>query len=117
MSLSENKTQQKKVVWTLTLLFYMLNILSWILIFWKQPYTEETILLHYNIFFGIDLTGSWRQLLWIPGSGLVIAIVNTMVIVFRNKTEYLYNIIFLLLTAIIQAMILLATVLVILLNS
>ena len=38
--------------------------------------TTETIFLHYNVVFGVDLIGEWWKLFYVPLSSLVIFVVN-----------------------------------------
>jgi len=95
----------------------ILNGLAWALIFWKIPPTDSTVYLHYNIFFGIDLIGSWYQILWIPGSGTAALVLNTVVIFLSRQLDRFFKYLGLALTLAIQLVILLASVLVVLLNG
>ncbi|OGL59205.1 hypothetical protein A3H10_01195 [Candidatus Uhrbacteria bacterium RIFCSPLOWO2_12_FULL_46_10] len=40
---------------------------------------EENLVLHYNIYFGIDLLGNWYEVLFIPLAGLILVILNAVV--------------------------------------
>lgn len=95
----------------------LMNIATWSVLLWKIPYSAEPILLHYNVYFGIDLTGPWAQMFWIPGSGLLIGAIHTSLVVFMPLQNRIIGWILLVMSVIIQAMALLASLLVVLLNS
>lgn len=46
------------------------------MIFFTLPPRAEPVFLHYTIYYGIDLIGSWWLLFLMPGSGLAIFILN-----------------------------------------
>lgn len=94
----------------------LINIITWVLILWKIPPTDNTVFLHYNIYFGIDRTGSWWQLLVIPGSGAVILLLNTAIILLFKKLDALVAALLSALTLGLQMMSLVAAIFVILLN-
>ncbi len=96
---------------------YLINAFSWGLILWKLPFTTDTVYLHYNVYFGIDLTGSWYGVLWIPGSGAVIAVVNTIAVFVLKQLPSIVKYIILGATAVMQCALLLASVLIVLLNN
>ncbi|MFC1598302.1 hypothetical protein ACFL2M_02085 [Patescibacteria group bacterium] len=96
---------------------FLLNAAAWGLIFWKLPETADTVLLHYNIYFGVDLAGSWQELLWMPGSGLAVLLINVIVMLLSKHLDRLIIIAGSIITLFLEIMVLLATVLVILLNS
>lgn len=105
----------------MTLLWWMggslaINALAWFLLWWKIPFTTSPVYLHYNIYFGIDLTGSWWQLFWLPASGLVIIIINGLMIFKLKKIPKVMQIIIMVATLVMQVMTLLSAVLVVLLN-
>ncbi len=106
-----------RLVLILCCLALLCNIGTWAVLLWKIPHTNETIFLHYNIYFGIDLTGSWRQLFWVPGTGSVIFLVNSAVIFFSRQLARVTKIAFSILTLAFQLMLAVASVLIILLNA
>lgn len=104
-------------VWIIFGLALLCNALTWGLVLWKLPPTESTVFLHYNIYFGIDLAGSWYQLLWIPGSGTAIFGINLAVVLLSKGLEHFFRVIGATITLLVELMILLASVLVVLLNG
>lgn len=93
-----------------------LNTISWIVLFWKIPKTDDTIFLHYNIYYGIDLTGAWAELFWMPVSGLAILFLNIVLLYSFKQLDQLIRFIILSTTAVFELMIVLASVLIVLLN-
>lgn len=53
-----------------------LNIILWLWLFWQTKDFSGHIALHYNIYFGIDLLGSWFNLFYLPALGLAIFLFN-----------------------------------------
>jgi len=73
-----------------TIAAIVLQIGMWLLLVWKfLPIARqlEIVSLHYNIYFGIDLIGSWYGILTIPAVGLVFILVNSILILALFKRE------------------------------
>lgn len=102
---------------TLTVCSIVVNAIAWVLLLWKIPYTSDTVLLHYNIFFGVDATGSWYQLFAIPLSGLIILLVNEAALLRAASADLFVKRLMSILTLIIQLIVLVATLLIVLLNN
>lgn len=102
---------------TLGALALLANAISWGILLWKVPSTEETVFLHYNIYFGIDLAGEWKQIFWIPGSGLVVWAVNSLFTLWSQSIDRLVKIIFLLTTLLFEIMLIVASIFIVLLNT
>jgi hypothetical protein len=66
-------------IWFLWGLCFLLNIITFLFIYFKIHPTEQTLALHYNVFVGVETYGAGKSLYYIPGVGLVISIVNLMV--------------------------------------
>lgn len=55
-----------------------LNVVNWVLIaFFNRP-VDFPIILHYNVYFGVDVIGAWWQVYSLPAIGLAILSVNTI---------------------------------------
>lgn len=54
---------------------FVLLVLAGILIFFFRP-SEVLTVLHYNVYFGVDLLGAWWQMYILPGVALVFVFVN-----------------------------------------
>jgi hypothetical protein len=66
----------------------VLNIANWGLIaFFIRP-VDFSIILHYNVYFGVDVIGPWWQVYFLPAIGLVILSINTILgYLFYQKKE------------------------------
>ncbi len=52
------------------------NLADWLaLYFFIQP-ADYPIILHYNVYFGVDVTGDWRRVYVMPAIGLFLFLVN-----------------------------------------
>lgn len=54
--------------WLLGLLI-VLNGAGWLAVWYFAPRNLDVSPLHYTIYFGINLTGRWMALFWLPGIG------------------------------------------------
>ena len=60
----------------------------WAWLLWNIRPQDESLFLHYNILFGVDLIGSWGQIFYIPLVGAIIFVVNFLLGWFLfKKTE------------------------------
>jgi len=101
----------------------LLNLAIWLLIYFQfypavysLPKEQSYIPLHYNIYTGIDLFGSWQRIFIWPAIGLIILIVNlVLAIILYEKKEIISH--FLSFAATFtQIFLLIATLLTILIN-
>ncbi len=53
-----------------------LNALIWGLFLWKVHPSPDPIPLHYNVFFGPDLVGSWQEAYYLPGIAFLFFVFN-----------------------------------------
>ena len=74
-----------------------------VLIFYIRP-VDLPIVLHYNVFLGVDIVGEWWQLYFLPIISDIFLITNTtLAYVFYQKKERLAAYIFLLASFFVQA--------------
>lgn len=75
------------VQWTL-IGALILNAVNWGLIaFFIRP-VDFPIVLHYNVYFGVDVIGAWWQVYYLPLIGLMILFINTVLgYVFYKQKE------------------------------
>ena len=57
---------------------FILNLGIWAWLLWYIRPQDEQIFLHFNVLFGVDLTGAWYQVLTVPIIGLCVLLVNGM---------------------------------------
>lgn len=55
----------------------LLNIATWVVTIVAIPYSSDQFILHYNIYFGVDLSGPWWQLLYPSAFGTVAIAIHT----------------------------------------
>lgn len=68
---------RNRIVFWLLLLNLILNGASWVILaIFIQP-IDLNIILHYNVYFGVDLMGSFRQVFFLPLVGLILWIINS----------------------------------------
>ncbi|MDD2807075.1 MAG: hypothetical protein PHW95_00955 [Patescibacteria group bacterium] len=72
----------------LSFLFAVLaNIALWLLLVSRSTTFSDSIPLHYNIYFGIDLIGPWYQFFFMPSIGLGIIVSNFLIGLLTVKYE------------------------------
>ncbi len=63
------------------------NLVNWaILAYFIRP-VDFPIILHYNVYFGVDLIGSWWQVFFLPLMGTLILIINLILAYFFFKQK------------------------------
>lgn len=108
--------QSRIVLW---LLFSALvgNLADWaIILIFIRP-TVPTIILHYNVYFGVDMMGDWRWVFILPGIGLLLLIINnSLAMYFYSNKERIASYILLMAALMVQLSLLIATLSVIIIN-
>lgn len=95
----------------------LLWLLSFAVIWYGIGQRETAIVLHYNVYFGIDALGSWWQAFFIPLSGLLIWLVHILLAWrFFQTGEYALSRIALLSLFFLESMILIVSITVSLVN-
>ncbi len=81
----------------------ILNVANWIFIaFFIRP-VDFPIILHYNVYFGVDVIGSWWQMYFMPLIGLLILFVNAVLgYLFYQRKERIAAHLLMLTTFIVQ---------------
>lgn len=93
------------------------NVLVWLLLYTKIPHlVDGTIVLHYNIYFSIDLIGPWWQILLLPLSGLAILLINLFFSYLNYKQSRLISCFLLGFSGLMQVIIFLASLALIYVN-
>jgi hypothetical protein len=104
------------VVWLLILSF-LTNLIDWtILKIWIKP-VDFSIILHYNVYFGVDLIGNYRQVYVLPTIGLILFMINLLLsMFFYEKKERIASYILLIATLMIQLSLIVVSASIILIN-
>lgn len=102
------------------ILTLILNIIIWIILAVKIGSPVEPIALHYNIYFGIDRIGAWQNMYFLPLNGILIFIANWLIglFIFIKESKNLILSYFFIFTALfVQLILLVASILLIVINS
>ena len=59
-----------------------LNLANWIVLWFFLRDSNQAIILHYNVYFGVDWTGDFQKTYLFPLSGLVLLLVNFFLALF-----------------------------------
>lgn len=72
--------RKDRFIGTTVLLSVLFNLVNWGLIYYRFARflagQEEQMILHYNIYFGIDKMGNWGEVYQLPLVGIIILLVN-----------------------------------------
>jgi len=106
-----------KQIMTMLSFSIFLNIFIWIFLIQNQKENTHPIILHYNLFFGVDCLGNYEKIYLIPLSGLVIIIVNSILghLLYLKEKLAAYFLVFIIF--IIQVFLLIDSYLIIKINS
>lgn len=75
--LIENSPAKRDRIVFISFVFSLLvSVSSLIFIFFNFWRVNDYIILRYNIYFGISSLGFWARLLWLPGFGLLVTLLN-----------------------------------------
>lgn len=122
-SLQITPGRKDKLIITATIIGIVINIAAWILILsqlrsiiYNLPAEQAFIPLHYNIYLGVDSFGPWQQIFIMPGFGLFVLLINTILALSLFNRKKIISYFLTISSAAVQLFVLIATVLVILIN-
>lgn len=95
----------------------VLNIATWLVVVLRMPYTSDTVILHYNTYFGVDLSGRWWQLLIAPFFGAAVIGIHAYGFKPFDRSHRAMRIVSYAIMTIVQAMLLIGMLLLIPYNS
>ncbi len=95
----------------------VLNLASWLLVFFRFNEKDINIILYYNILFGVEYQGAVRELFTIPIVGLLLFLMNLVIIRFVYHREKFIFYMMLAASAVIQIFVLIAVVAIVLVNG
>jgi len=103
-------------VW-LIILSLAVNLAEWVILkIFIQP-VDFPIILHYNVYFGVDMTGDYRLVFFIPLIGLALFSVNLFLsIYFYREKERIASYLLLMTALMIQLSLLVAALSIIIIN-
>lgn len=104
------------VLWLL-LFNFLTNLTNWIILAIFINKAEGNIILHYNVYFGVDNLGNWKQSFLAPAIGLFLFLVNlNLAFFFYKNKENIASYSLLLASIMIQVSLIISSVSVILIN-
>lgn len=94
----------------------LVNAGMWIAIWWMVKPTDQPVILHYNVYFGIDAIGDWRNILLMPALALAFLLANVVLSRFFYYKEKMVSYLFALMALAIQCLMAIGLASVILIN-
>lgn len=115
--IKENEFLKNEIVFWLLILNFVANISNWIILFIFMNKVDGDVILHYNVYFGVDNIGSWKKSFIMPFIGIIIFSLNVFLAAFfyKNK-ERIASYILLLSVLMAQMGLIIASVSIILIN-
>lgn len=98
-------------------LSFTLNLIIWIYLLLERIPGGMPMILHYNLFVGVDVVGEYDRLFLLPAVGLLLFATNTILGHYFYRIERLATYLLALNTLIIQVFLLLASYLIIRVNA
>lgn len=94
------------------------NAVSWALLFFLIGFGTETVVFHYNAYFGVDLTARAWQLVLLPTTSLLLFLGNTLLAFeFSRRRELAVSLSVSIMSLFVQVSVLIAVVALILVNT
>ncbi|MBU0546276.1 hypothetical protein KKA13_03420 [Patescibacteria group bacterium] len=93
------------------------QIFMWTYILYYIHPSPDQFFLHYNITFGVDLAGEWWKILLLPISGLAVFLINYFLSFYFYGVEKFLSRLLVLIAGIFHVFLVIATVLIVGLNS
>ena len=108
---------QGHIVRWLLALIVVANLANWAALkIFIQP-VDLPIIIHYNVYFGVDMLGDWKNLFLMPAIGLFLFLVNlSLSLYFYQRKERIASYLLLIATLMIQLSLIVASVSVIIIN-
>lgn len=66
-----------------------MNAGLWLTLITNLPHAKPFLPLHYTIYFGIDLSGSWHKALWLPGFGAIVLVFHAIIGLFDEGRRWM----------------------------
>ena len=107
---------RRPIVWIPLLSALLLNLATWVILLIHVSPQPDLIVLHYTLYFGVDMVGEWKEAFLIPAFGLILMIVNTLFARYFEVRSRVVSYFFLVLTPILELFILLSVIFLVLAN-
>lgn len=84
---NENEYLKNKIVFWLLFFSILVNLANWIILkIFIQP-VDLPIILHYNVYFGVDIFGNWKETFFSPAIGLILLLINFILASYFYKNK------------------------------
>lgn len=105
------------IVRWLLLFIAVVNLTNWAALkIFIQP-VDLPIIIHYNVYFGVDMLGDWKNLFLLPAVGLFLFLVNiSLALYFYRRKERIASYLLLMATLMIQLSLIVASTSLIIIN-
>ena len=107
---------RRPIVWVNLVLAVLINLGTWSILLTNITPGPDLIVLHYTMYFGVDLLGRWSESLFIPAFGSLLIIVNTLFARYFINRTHVVSYFFLVLTPIYELLLFFAAMFLIVAN-
>lgn len=84
---NENEYMRNRIVFWLLVFSLTINLANWLALkIFVQP-VDLPIILHYNVYFGVDILGSWKEVFFSPAIGMILFLVNFLLAAYFYKSK------------------------------
>ncbi|KKP79642.1 MAG: hypothetical protein A2271_03285 [Candidatus Moranbacteria bacterium RIFOXYA12_FULL_35_19] len=83
----ENDFFKNHIILWLLLFNFLANLSNWISLAIFINKAGNNIILHYNVYFGVDNLGNWKQAFWLPAIGSFLFLINLYLAFFFYKSQ------------------------------
>lgn len=85
--IKKNEFLNNKIVLWLLILNSLVNISNWIILAIFMNKIDGNVILHYNVYFGVDNIGNWKLSFAMPFIGAILFLINVFLAVFFYKNK------------------------------
>ena len=108
---------QSKIVFWLIISGLLANLINWAALWIFIKPVDGNIILHYNVYFGVDMMGNWKLVFIMPSVGLFLFFVNFfLALYFYRQKERIASYLLLMAALMIQFSLLIASASIIIIN-
>jgi len=114
--LADDFFRNKIVIW-LSVISLVVNLAEWILLWIYIKPVDFPIIIHYNVYRGVDLMDSWHQVFVLPLVGIILFVINLfLALYFYRAKERIASYLLLIAILMLQLSFLVASISVIIIN-
>lgn len=106
----------RPISWISLSLAALINLAIWGILLINITPTSDLIVLHYTLYFGVDMVGKWSESLAIPGFGLCLIVMNTIFAHYFFRKNHIVSYFFLIVNPIFQLFLFFAAIFLVIAN-